>query len=57
LINGNKQGNAYRDKFVDLADSFGSDIDFSDSLVYVKKNGIKKTVSYKEYIKNNKFEK
>ena len=57
LINGNKQGNSYRDKFVDLADSFGSEIDFSNSLVYVKKNGIKKTVSYKEYIKNNKFEK
>lgn len=55
LINGNKKGNAYRDSFVDLSDKNNSGIDFSSSLVYVKRNGIKKTVSYKEYIENKRY--
>lgn len=55
LINGNKNGDAYRCDFVDLVESIDPSFDFSKSTIYVKRNGTKKNMSYNEYIKNGRF--
>ena len=55
LINGNKNGDAYRCDFVDLVESIDPSFDFSKSTIYVKRNGIKKNISYNEYINNGRF--